>query len=221
MLMRITGGEWVAGDALPNEFALASEYKVSVGTIRKAMEGLEEQGLLVRKQGRGTYIAGNGRNPLEEKFTSLRAPHGDERGLTYQLENFIRRAATNDECCYLNCTPASEIIEIEQIVKIGDEPAGIETTVVDAATYPRLETQLVYGQHLYSIYSLYGVLVTRTSDIVSVTQDNPDLARRLGLASNASLLAVKRVAFTHERQPVEYRVSAYRPEKILYCGMVS
>jgi len=221
ILIRITSGEWGAGDALPNEFALASEYGVSVGTIRKAVEGLEEQGLLVRKQGRGTYVAGNGRNPLENKFTSLRAPNGEIPEISYQLEYLKKRPCWNAEADFLGCEPGEEIVEIEQAVLIGTDLVGTEKAIVKAAMFPRIETQLVYGQHLYSVYSLYGILITRTSDLLSVTKDDPQIAGKLGLAPDATLLVVKRVAFTNERQPVEYRVSSYSSTKVSYSGVLT
>ena len=221
ILIRITSGEWSAGDALPNEFALAAEYGVSVGTIRKAVEGLEEQGLLIRKQGRGTYVAGSGRNPLEQKFTSVRAPNGDPPEISYQLEQIRRRPCWSSEANVLGCEPGSEIVEIEQAVQLGTGLVGMETAVVSAAMFPRLETQLVYGQHLYSVYSLYGILVTRASDLVSVTSDYHEMAKRLGLANEATLLIVKRMAFTHDRQPVEYRTSYYSSAKVSYSSLIA
>ncbi len=76
LLGRIGRGEWSPGESLPNEFVLASQFEVSVGTIRRAIEGLEDSGVVVRKQGRGTYISGQGAQALQNKFTNLRSSSG-------------------------------------------------------------------------------------------------------------------------------------------------
>lgn len=72
LLARIRGGEWGAGETLPNEFLLAADFGVSIGTIRRAIEGLEETGIVKRIQGRGTFVSGPGPSALQDKFCRLR-----------------------------------------------------------------------------------------------------------------------------------------------------
>src|SRR5450830_967633 len=65
---RIIGGEWLPGQLLPGEEALARELKVSVGTVRKAFDVLSGQGLVTRHRGRGTFVT---RATNERAFTSF------------------------------------------------------------------------------------------------------------------------------------------------------
>ena len=77
LLERTRNSEWSIGQALPNEFNLAAEFGVSIGTVRRAVEGLEETGIVVRKQGRGTYIAGPASTAMLGRFMPLRATNGE------------------------------------------------------------------------------------------------------------------------------------------------
>jgi GntR family transcriptional regulator len=214
-------GEWSAGDSLPNEFALAAEYRVSVGTVRRAVEGLEKEGILVRKQGRGTFVAGSGRRPLQDKFTALRKIGGERGAVSYHLESLRRRTLNAKEASVLGCAVETAALEIVQSVTIEDRVVGVESSVVSGDVFPRLETQLTYGQHLYSVFNLYGVLVTRTSDLLSIVEANENLCRLTNVPIHQPLLRVERTASSHSDVPIEYRISHYDPVRVAYATTVS
>jgi GntR family transcriptional regulator len=217
ILKRISAGEWGAGEALPNEFALASEYRVSVGTVRRAVEGLEKEGILVRKQGRGTFVAGSGRTPLQDKFTALRRIDGARETIAYRAESVRRRAAEGREVAKLGCVTAASVLEIEQAVTMAGHIVGVERSVVLADLFPRMETQLTYGQHLYPVFNLYGFLVTRASDQIAIVEASTQPVFPLGMPARGPLLQVERVAYSHSDQPVEYRMSHYDPAFVAYA----
>lgn len=220
ILKRIAAAEWGAGEALPNEFALASEYRVSVGTVRRAVEGLEKEGILVRKQGRGTFVAGSGRTPLQDKFTALRDRDGQRMAIEYRLEGIRRRIAENGEVARMVCAVGAAVVEIEQSVMIAGNAVGVERSVVAAELFPRIETQLTYGQHLYPVFNLYGFLVTRAADVVTVVDAGEHDARLLEVPVRRCVLAVERTAFTHSDQVVEYRISHYVPGAVRYATAI-
>ena len=217
LLSRVKAGEWSPGETLPNEFALATEYNVSIGTIRRAIEGLERHGIMTRRQGRGTFIARDGRNPLEAKFTALRTFAAEPPGLSYEIEGIVTRRGDTAETEALQRTEPCDIIQIDQSVRLQGTLAGIESACVPADRFPRLDTQLTYGQHLYSVYSDYGVLVIRAEDIVTVGSATDEIARRLNIAPGDCILTVRRVAVTLEQLPIEYRVSHYLPATVAYA----
>ncbi len=221
LLKRIAAAEWGAGEALPNEFSLAAEYRVSVGTVRRAVEGLEKEGILVRKQGRGTFVAGNGRTPLQDKFTALRGRDGERATITYRLEGVRRRGVETDEAARLGCAASATVVEIEQSVTMAETVIGVERSVIPAALFPRIETQLTYGQHLYPIFNLYGVLVTRAADVIGIVEASDNVARMIGVAARRCVLEVERTAFTHSDQAAEYRVSHYIAGAVRYATAVA
>ncbi len=216
LLQRVKAGEWAAGETLPNEFVLSEAYSVSIGTIRRAVAELETCGVLVRKQGRGTFVGGHGPTALQDKFARLVSPGGERLQLDYELARLIRRAATPEEATALRLG-GGEVFEIVQHVTIADRSVGIEVSVLDAARFPRLDTQLRYGQNLYPVIADYGSIVTRVDEAVGVTND-ADMARRLGLAFDAALLTVTSTAFALDGEPVEYRYSHYAAAKVVWSS---
>ncbi len=97
LLGRVKRGEWGAGECLPNEFVLSKEFKVSIGTIRRAVAELETSGVLSRKQGRGTYVAGAGPSALAQKLCGLRHIGGERLEPCYTLSSLQKRAAKVNE----------------------------------------------------------------------------------------------------------------------------
>mgnify|MGYP000885576569 FL=1 len=209
LLRRIGQGEWSAGEALPNEFLLSNDFGVSIGTIRRAIEGLEQTGVLKRIQGRGTYVAGPGAMALEDKFCRLRV-RGAPAEVTHELEGVTRRKASPDEVVTLHLAQGDDVTEIRQRVVVARAVVGIETSVVAVGRFPRLETQLSYGQLVYRVLADYGSLVALASECVSSFAADAAAAHALSCTAGEPLLEVRRVAYTIDKEPVEMRRSFYR-----------
>ena len=209
LLGRIGKGEWSPGESLPNEFVLASQFEVSVGTIRRAIEGLEDSGVVVRKQGRGTYISGQGAQALQNKFINLRTTAGGQLQLSYRVLDVVHREATIIERNRLMCSDREEVIEIRQRVHVGARSIGIECAMVTARMFPDLNMQSNFNQHLYPVFSEHGVLITRTDERISAGGADALIAEQLEVAPDHPILKIERVAYALNSHPVEWRVSAY------------
>ncbi len=216
VLNRIRNGEWKAGETLPNEFVLASQCGVSVGTIRRAVEWLEESGLVVRKQGRGTYVTGFATRAIEQKFCPLLSSNGERLPLDYELDSVNRRRATASDREYLPDMDGSDVLEVRQLLRSSGQTIGVETSLLSAAQFPRLEKQMTAGQHLYTVFSSYGVLVTRAEEKVGLVRADGELSTRLGLDPGAPILHVERCAVAYDDRRVEQRQSFYRPTVMRY-----
>ena len=77
---RIASGEWKPGTAIPNESDLAREFGVSAGTMRKALDLMEAEHLLTRRQGRGTFVNDQSSDELAVRFSNMRGPDGERIG---------------------------------------------------------------------------------------------------------------------------------------------
>lgn len=209
LLRRIRQGEWGAGDALPNEFLLSSDFGVSIGTIRRAIEGLEQTGVLKRIQGRGTYVAGPGATALEDKFCRLRIAGSAATDVTHELDGIARRQADAEEARALHIGEQGDITEIRQRVSVAGQVVGIEVSTVSTARFPRLETQLPYGQLVYRALAEYGVLVALASESIGAEVASCAVAAALSCDVGHPVLAVQRTAFTIDKEPVEFRRSHY------------
>lgn len=212
LLTRIRGGEWGVGDTLPNEFLLATAFGVSIGTIRRAIEGLEETGIVKRIQGRGTFVSGRGQTALEDKFCRLRRLDREPIEFAYALHRITVRAAAPSESALLGAGEPGEVIEILQHAYVAGEAIGVERSLLWKAALPNFETQFTGGQHIYQALTDYGVLVTRGEEHVCaiISQDGDETLRGLSVPAGTPLLSVVRIAFALEKSPVEYRTSRYR-----------
>jgi GntR family transcriptional regulator len=220
LLARIKVGEWAAGEALPNEFVLASSFGVSIGTVRRAIEGLEDLGIVVRKQGRGTYIAGAGPQALADKFASLRALNGTRVDLGYQLLSVTVRASSIEERIRLSIPESGQVFQVAQLVLVDQLIVGREVSIVSAQRFPRLGTQLTYGQHLYSVFSDYGVLITKADDEIAVAFADDEIALAINVEAGSPLLALDRVAYTFEDQAVELRRGSFAMAQLCYRATI-
>lgn len=216
LLARIRGGEWGVGETLPNEFMLATEFGVAIGTIRRAIKGLEESGILKRIQGRGTFVSGPGQMALQDKFCRLRLIDGVPVQLAYKLHKVALRSAVPSESTLLRAGEPGEVIEIVQHVGVAGKLVGVERSLVWKAEFPDLEGQLTRGQHVYQAMSTYGVLVTRAEERFSaiIAQESDEILIGLRIPSGTPLLGVVRVALAMDKQPVEYRTSRYRFDSV-------
>ena len=209
ILGRIGKGEWGPGDSLPNEFVLANQFEVSVGTIRRAIEGLEETGIVVRKRGRGTYVSGQGAQALQNKFTLVRSPSGRPFQLTYKLLGVTRRSATTVEKVRLVHSDIEEVVEIRQSVHSATRLIGIECSLVPTDLFPHIEAALTTGQHLYPVLGDQGILVTRAVERLRAVGASAEVAAELGIATGHPALLVERTAYALDGRPVEARTSSY------------
>jgi GntR family transcriptional regulator len=209
LLGRIGRGEWGPGETLPNEFILANQFSVSIGTIRRAIEGLEESGIVVRKQGRGTYVSGQGAQALQTRFTVIRSPSGRPLPLSYRLLGVERRTMSPQEQKQFGAEQPIAVTEIRQLVHSAARPLGVERCVVRDDLFPSLADAMTEGQHLYPLYSELGVLVTRAEHAIRATVADRSAADLLAIGEGAAVLVVTQTAYALDPEPVEVRTSTY------------
>lgn len=214
LLDRIAKGEWGPGESLPNEFLLAQQFDVSVGTIRRAVEGLEESGVVVRKQGRGTYVSGQGASALEQRFSRLRSTQGRPLQIAYDLLGVERRLASETERVRLILDAQDEVLVIRQLLRTPLAVAGLEQSVVPSGLFPNLEAALTTGQPLYAVYCLQGVLVVRADDAIRFSAATSATASPLGLQVGQIVIAVERVALDMDGRAIELRTSSFVPSAV-------
>ena len=77
ILQSLQGGEWKPGEVIPSEMDLAARYRVSQGTVRKAIDELSAENLVVRRQGKGTFVATHAEQQVQYRFLKLQPDTGD------------------------------------------------------------------------------------------------------------------------------------------------
>lgn len=214
---RISRGDWAVGETLPNEFKLSTEYGVSVGTIRRAVEGLEEAGIVVRRQGRGTYLAQQRHDSIVSRLNVLRLTNRTTADINFRLDEVLQRRPSDMEATVLQTEPTYDVYEIAQTLFIDDQIVGSETSIVTTRLFPTLGEHLCGGQPLYKFYAELNVSVVRTEDTIKVCTPDIGTAQKLN-TNGTALLLIERLSLTAAGRPVDFKRGWYLPEKVSYVS---
>ena len=206
----LAAGEWQAGVALPSETRLAERYRVSIGTVRKAIDELVAERILVRHQGRGTYVAShNARRMLFHFFHIVPAGGGKEQPET-ELLSFERAKADADSAARLNIAPRAPVFRIRNLLRLTGKPVVLDEITLPAERFPRL-SEKVFRERDSTIYQLYqeryGINVVRSAERLGAALADRSSAKLLGVPAGSPLLRIKRTALTYHNAPVELRTS--------------
>jgi len=207
----IAEGEWPAGAALPSETRLAQRFSVSIGTLRKAIDEMVAERIVVRHQGRGTFVASHGANRLMFHFFHV-VPRGDRAREVPETKTlaFRRARAGPAEAATLGVAAGEPVYRVRNLLSLAGRPTILDDLVLPQALYPDL-TEKIFTQRDNTIYYLYqsryGVNVLRASERLSAALAGADAAKLLGVKKGVPLLEINRVALSYHNAPVELRRS--------------
>jgi GntR family transcriptional regulator len=210
MVQRIGSGAWKPGELLPSEFALAAEYKVSQGTVRKALLALEADRLIIRRQGRGTYVARHTAQETLFHFFHMVGLDDQRRIPTSRVLAQRTMRATRAQAKALAVAPATLLHAITRVRAFDGQPAIFERIFVPTELMPELavETGAEMADEMYVIYQeRFGITIAGASERLAATAAGADEARHLGLAEGTPLLEITRVARDVNGRAVELRTS--------------
>ncbi len=197
-----------AGDLLPTEKQLAARYGVSVGTIRRAIDELVNEHVLVRKQGRGTQLATFSPERMLNRFWPVVRKDGTREIPIVQTLEFERERADAETAAALSLARGAPIYRIVNVLLLDGNPVLVDDVRLPASLYPDLteEAFVARDMTMYGLYqSRYGVKVIRTVDSLHGVGADAVTAKRLGLPVGTPLLAFTRTAYTFDDKPVELR----------------
>ena len=204
---RVQAGELGPGQALPSERDLAEQLAVSRVTVRKALAGLVQDGVLVPRRGAGTFVAERIVKPLSKitSFTEdLRA-----RGLNPRSK-FLERSVgevTPEEAMALNLSPGSRVVRLYRLRYAGDEPLAVERSAVPEEI---LDDPALVTDSLYAALELLGCRPVRALQRLRAVNLNAEQARQLQLPEGSAALALERRSFLADGRLVEFTRSWYR-----------
>jgi GntR family transcriptional regulator len=206
---RIVDGTWTPGQRLPSETRLGQEMGASQGTVRKALDDLVAENLLIRHQGRGTFVATHTAQRELFHFFHLVDEDGIKLLPAYsQLIDCSRRRANQGEIKRLRLSGSAHVISITRIRHLNDCPAIYETITLPAACFPDFENADDIPNELYGRYeNSYGVTIHKATERLRAVAAYDQEAEALGIKLGAPLLEIDRIAETLDGTPVEWRVS--------------
>ncbi len=209
MVHRLITNVWKAGMALPSENLLASEFGVSQGTVRKALDEMTAENLLVRRQGRGTFVAEHTQQRSLFHFLHLVGENDNRQMPQSQVISIAPATADALESKQLELDNGAAVIRVCRVRSLNERPVIYETLTIPEAIFPGLNEQgASLPNSLYSLYERqYGISVTRAIERLCAVAAQGEVARHLVLAPGTPLLCIQRTAYTLNSSPVELRLS--------------
>jgi GntR family transcriptional regulator len=209
----ISDGDMQIGDALPSERSLTEMTGASRVTIRKAIDQLIDEGLLLRRQGAGTYIAPQ----IEQSGEELTGFSADavNRGESPTSIWLVRSVAlpTEDEAKHLHIGMNDNVVRLGRVRLSNGEPLAIEHAVVSAAFFVDPEN---IGNSLYSALEKTGNRPVKGTQKLRASLATPTEAGLLSTQEGSEVLRIERHTFLADGTPIEYTRSAYRGDKYVF-----
>lgn len=205
----LIAGEWRPGEAIPSEIELAARFKVSQGTVRKAIDELSAENILVRRQGKGTFVATHNEDVIKLRFLRLAAANGKKELLQSELLDFSRGKATGEIAGMLNLKSGTAVLEMKRLLSFSGRPLIHDHIIVPAAPFKNLNAARVQENKgsMYSMYETqYGIHMTRAEERLKAVAAEGEVARSLGLPVGTPLLSILRVSYTYGDKPMEWRL---------------
>lgn len=212
ILASLQASEWLPGDAIPSEMELAARYAVSQGTVRKAIDELAAQNLLVRRQGKGTFVATHQEEGWQYRFLRLEPDSGEKLQLKNQF--FACEYIKSDEYIahLLKLKAGDPIIRIDRVQSSAGRPIVFEEIWLPEGRFKGLTLNALNALSgpMYALYEgEYATHMVRAEEKIKAVLANDDLAQYLQVPVGVALLSVERVAFTYGNKPVEIRHARY------------
>jgi len=209
LIGRMMSGDWRPGHMLPSEFKIAEEYGVSQGTVRKAIEDMEAERLVVRRQGKGTFVVARSLPATHFNFFRI-MPDSAEKpmALPNRIVLLTKDVATPEEIKTLDLKPDAAIFRLHRVRLFKNAPIMIEQIALPETHFPNFEE--IYRNdpqpHVYVIFERkFGIVVTTAQEELRAVAATPEEAELLELSPGAPLLRVDRVGFGIGNQPLEMR----------------
>ena len=211
----LSGGEVKTGMALPTEKELSERYGVSVGTVRRALSDLVAEKVLVRQQGRGTFLAPFDTKRMLNSFWHIVRKDGVREAPIVQTLRFEKTTANARTAARIGVEPGAEIYWIVNLMLMGGKPMLLDGLHIPQALFPGLTKAKFIGRNstIYDFYrDAYGITVVETVDQIRAAAADTEAAKKLHLAPGTPMLEIVRVAYTFDKRPVELRRSLMHTE---------
>lgn len=202
------------GGRLPNERELSERFDVARDTLRRCLQELENEGLLERKQGIGTFVAA--RPVVKEAKLMSFSEEMRQRGLTpsSKLLSTSTSLAGAKLAQRLNLVPGSAVLEVRRLRLANDEPMALETSYLAQSRLPNFDPSSLVNGSLYAVLEKqYGLDIRYASQQIQATVLNEKEAELLRVPPFSPALVVKRTTVLNTGELIEYAKSLYRADR--------
>ena len=227
ILHRLQSGEWKPGESIPSEMELAARFRVSQGTVRKAIDELAVDNLLVRRQGKGTFVATHAAQHVQFRFLKLvpdSGMPGSEGPAQRDIIDCRRLRASTGVARLLGLRPGDAVLEARRVLSFAGTPTIMEDIWLPAAPFKGLTAERL-ADHQGPMYALFetefNVRMVRAEEKIRAEPASEGREHLLKVPLGTPLLCVERVAYTYQDAPMELRRGFYRTDTHHYHNTLS
>jgi GntR family transcriptional regulator len=224
MTRSLQQGEWRPGALIPSETELAARFGVSQGTVRKAIDELAAENLLVRRQGKGTFVATHAEEKIQFRFLRLTPDAGEPGGMERRFIDCRRQRAPTALAGALQLRPNDAAIQVRRLLSFRGVPVVLDDIWLPAALFKGLTAERLsdYRGPMYGLFeSEFGVRMIRAEEKIRAVSADAASAALLALAPGTPLLSVERLSMTYGDKPVELRRGLYSTASHYYRNELS
>src|SRR5262245_58224679 len=188
LMRRIAAGDWKPGAAIPNEIELSRELGISVGTVRKALDEMESERLISRRQGRGTFVIDQTSNENAVRFSNIRDPEGARIAGETDRCTVVGATANETEARRLQLRPGDPVYRLHRVRAHNDMPLMVEESTVPKSRFPGLSQETEVPHSIVVLAQAHGVLLGRAEERVGVEAAKGEIAKLLKVSDGTPLL---------------------------------
>lgn len=220
----LQSGEWKPGELIPSEVELASRFKVSQGTVRKAIDELAAENLVVRRQGKGTFVATHHEARAQFRFLRLMPDAGEPHYADNNILEVKRLRAPAEVARQLDIKSGDSVIFIKRVQSFDGAPIIVEELWLPGVIFKGLtaERLIEYKGPMYGLFETeFGTRMIRAAEKIRAISADESTAGLLNIPMGTPLLSVERVSFTYGDKPVEVRRGLYLTDHHHYQNELS
>lgn len=227
ILQSLQAGEWKPGESIPSEMDLATRYRVSQGTVRKAVDELAAENLLVRRQGKGTFVATHAEHQVQYRFLKLIPDDGDSASEGPAQRDIIdckRLRASADIARALALRTGDAVLQVRRVLSYVGRPTILEDIWLPGGPFKGLTAERLsqYRGPMYALFETeFGVRMVRAEEKIRAVLPDPEQRLLLKIEQLTPVLSFERVAFTYNDAPMELRRGLYVTDTHYYRNELS
>ncbi len=208
----LQSGEWKPGELMPSEVELAGRFKVSQGTVRKAIDELAAENLVVRRQGKGTFVASHAEERAHFRFLRLMPDEGIPHHPDNRVLDVRRIRAPAEVARLLELKPGDAVVYIKRVQSFDGQPTILEELWLPGQLFKGLtaERLVEYKGPMYGLFeSEFGTRMIRATERIRAVAADAATSAHLQVAEGTPLLCAERVSYTYGDKAVELRKGMY------------
>ena len=212
IMQRLQSGEWKSGEIIPSEVELGNRFKVSQGTVRKAIDELASENLVVRRQGKGTFVATHHEAKAQFRFLRLMPDDGLAKPGGKRIIELKRLRAPAEVARLLAMKSGDSAVFVKRVLSFDGVSTILEELWLPGLIFKALTLEHLneYKGPMYGLFETeFGTRMIRATEQIRAASADDEVAQLLDVEKMSPLLSVERVSFTYGDKPVEVRRGLY------------